>query len=79
MVGNVWNWVKDCYHSNYEGAPTNGSGWTTACLDDRRVVRGASWFSTPGEGDLRSAFRNGNSSAIGDFSLGLRVGRTLTP
>ena len=30
MVGNNWAWVEDCYHANYEGAPTDGSG-----LDDR--------------------------------------------
>jgi formylglycine-generating enzyme required for sulfatase activity len=27
MIGNVWEWVEDCYHNNYEGAPTNGSAW----------------------------------------------------
>jgi len=32
MAGNVWEWVQDEYHSRYNGAPTNGSGWCTgAC------------------------------------------------
>jgi formylglycine-generating enzyme required for sulfatase activity len=26
MVGNVWEWVEDCFHNNYNGAPTDGSG-----------------------------------------------------
>jgi formylglycine-generating enzyme required for sulfatase activity len=25
--GNVWEWVKDTWHGNYEGAPTGGSAW----------------------------------------------------
>jgi formylglycine-generating enzyme required for sulfatase activity len=25
--GNVWEWCKDDWHDNYEGAPTDGSAW----------------------------------------------------
>ena len=25
MAGNVWQWVQDCYHDDYKGAPTDGS------------------------------------------------------
>ena len=25
MAGNVWQWVQDCYHANYIGAPDDGS------------------------------------------------------
>ena len=27
MHGNVWEWCQDNRHSNYEGAPTDGSAW----------------------------------------------------
>ena len=27
MHGNVSEWVADCWHDSYEGAPTNGSAW----------------------------------------------------
>ncbi|MBU6187617.1 MAG: SUMF1/EgtB/PvdO family nonheme iron enzyme, partial [Cyanobacteria bacterium REEB444] len=27
--GNVWEWVEDYWHDNYEGAPTDGSAWLT--------------------------------------------------
>jgi formylglycine-generating enzyme required for sulfatase activity len=27
--GNVWEWVEDCYHLRYDGAPSDGSPWTT--------------------------------------------------
>lgn len=25
MSGNVWEWVEDCWHGRYKGAPTDGS------------------------------------------------------
>ena len=31
MHGNVWEWVEDCYHSNYIDAPTDGSAWLSEC------------------------------------------------
>lgn len=30
MHGNVSEWVQDCWHSNYEGAPADGSAWLSA-------------------------------------------------
>ncbi len=31
MHGNVSEWVEDCWHNNYTGAPTNGSAWLSGC------------------------------------------------
>ena len=42
MSGNVWEWCEDQWHDNYEGAPTNGSAWTSDD-DNRHVLRGGSW------------------------------------
>ena len=28
MIGNVWEWVEDCVHDAYSGAPQDGSAWT---------------------------------------------------
>ena len=79
MQGNVWQWVEDCWHDNYEGAPNNGTAWKTACSERySRVVRGGSWGDPPDV--LRSADRNRFTSS--DFQLlngGFRVGRTLSP
>ena len=73
MHGNVWEWVQDCYHENYNGAPSDGSAWTTGdCV--RRVLRGGSWFYGPQV--LRVAFRNGDSRALRNQDFGFRVGRT---
>jgi formylglycine-generating enzyme required for sulfatase activity len=78
MLGNVWEWVDDCYHDNYDdGAPpTDGSAWTASDCQ-YRVVRGGSWLRGPLY--LRSASRNGGSTDRRHNSLGFRVGRTLTP
>jgi formylglycine-generating enzyme required for sulfatase activity/bifunctional DNA-binding transcriptional regulator/antitoxin component of YhaV-PrlF toxin-antitoxin module len=58
MLGNVWEWVADCYHDSYQKAPTDGRSWDdgTDCVSGRRVVRGGSWYFEPGT--LRSAFRD---------------------
>jgi len=42
MSGNVWEWCQDYYHSNYSGAPTDGSAWVTP-TSNYRVLRGGSW------------------------------------
>jgi formylglycine-generating enzyme required for sulfatase activity len=75
MVGNVFEWVEDCDHDNYNGAPTAGSAWITGGNCNYRIVRGGSWRSSPV--NLRSANRNWVTSESRVFSLGFRVGRTL--
>jgi formylglycine-generating enzyme required for sulfatase activity len=76
MAGNVWQWVQDCYHGNYNGAPTDGSAWISENCSGR-VVRGGSWSNNPQA--LRSAARNWDTTDDRHSFLGFRVGRTLTP
>jgi formylglycine-generating enzyme required for sulfatase activity len=76
MAGNVSQWVQDCYHGDYNGAPTDGSAWTSGDCH-RRVARGGSWSDNPQR--LRSAARAWFTTGFRDFYLGFRVGRTLTP
>ena len=76
MAGNVWQWVEDCYHENYQGAPTDGSAWTGRDCS-RRVVRGGSWSDNPAF--VRSASRSGSSTVGRDSTLGFRIARTLSP
>ena len=72
MVGNVWEWVENCYQPNYEiEAPANG----LPRLCQERVVRGGSWAYDPQY--LRSAVRDRNSSFFRSSDLGFRVARTL--
>jgi len=77
MHGNVWEWVEDCLHTNYEGAPTDGSAWTAQGDCSRRVVRGGSWAGYPVS--LRSALRFWYSADDHGNDLGFRVARTLAP
>ena len=77
MHGNVWEWTEDCWHGNYNGAPSDGRAWLSEQSGDcsHRVVRGGSWYLIPRY--LRSAFRSGDRTD-GRFSyVGFRPARTL--
>jgi formylglycine-generating enzyme required for sulfatase activity len=54
MLGNVAEWVEDCYVKNYSDAPIDGSA-VTAQQCAARVIRGGSWDSSPR--DVRAAYR----------------------
>ena len=76
MHGNVWEWVDDCWHETYSGAPIGGSAWTTGCGDKpRRVLRGGSWDNDPEF--LRSAYRIKGYPGSRDFSNGFRLASAL--
>ena len=75
--GNVWEWVEDCWHGDYRGAPADGSAWTTGGGCGTRVLRGGSWFNIPG--DLRSAYRLGFTAGDRLYDDGFRIAQTLTP
>jgi formylglycine-generating enzyme required for sulfatase activity len=75
MHGNVWEWVQDVVHDNYEGAPLDGSAWETGGDAARRILRGGSWLYNPRY--LRSALRNGFSSVLSNDIVGFRVVREL--
>ena len=73
--GNVWEWVEDCWHDNYGGAPSDGSAWTIGGDCGRRVLRGGSWIGDPGW--LRSAYRTGYTPANRSYYVGFRLAKTL--
>ncbi|MCK5361697.1 MAG: formylglycine-generating enzyme family protein [Gammaproteobacteria bacterium] len=77
MHGNVYEWVEDCWHSGYEGAPSDGSAWTSGGLCQVRILRGGSYNDTPIL--VRSANRDGNlaNDRYNLFS-GIRVARALS-
>jgi formylglycine-generating enzyme required for sulfatase activity len=71
MAGNAWQWMEDCWHDNYNGAPADGAAWTAGNCSDH-VVRGSAW-----SGSLRAAFRQKLSGP--HDSAGFRLARTITP
>ena len=74
VLGNVWEWTQDCWNGSYSGAPTDGSAWQAGDCG-RRVLRGGSWGSDPG--NLRSAFRSWFTTVNRNTYFGFRVARTL--
>ena len=73
--GNVREWVEDCWHDSYGGAPADGSAWTAGGDCGRRVWRSGSWNIMPRE--LRSAARGSDVTGDRNWVLGFRVARTL--
>ncbi len=74
VLGNAWEWVEDCWHESYRGAPSDGRAWTTGnCV--RRVLRGGSWYSKPRY--LRSALRSRLETGNRHNYIGFRIARTL--
>jgi formylglycine-generating enzyme required for sulfatase activity len=73
--GNVYEWVEDCWHKSYHGAPKDGTAWTTGGQCSSRVLRGGSWVSNPEY--LRSAYRVWGVTDNRSGNLGFRVSRTL--
>jgi formylglycine-generating enzyme required for sulfatase activity len=76
MVGNVFEWVEDCWHDNFDGAPADGSAWVTGDCS-KRVIRGGSWYYPSAL--VQSFFRYWVKSDIWSTGTGFRVGRTLVP
>ena len=74
MLGNVFEWVEDCWNEDYRGAPTDGTSWTSGDCN-QRVLRGGSWFSRPRF--VRLAFRNRFSPDYHSSTFGFRVARVL--
>ena len=73
MHGNVWEWVQDTYHSNYNGAPTDGSAWERNA--SVRVIRGESWAGSVRY--CRSAKRGYSDIGNSDRYIGFRLVRDL--
>ncbi len=72
MLGNVWEWVQDCWNDGYSNAPADG----TAQLNGdcrRRVVRGGSWKNIAWA--TRSAFRGWQGVNDQVDANGFRVAR----
>ena len=77
MHGNVWEWVEDGWHDDYEGAPSDGSAWTSGGDSPQAVVRGSSWIFVPQI--LRCARRVWNLPSNRNFDGGFRLVQDLNP
>ena len=75
MAGNVWEWVADCWHRDYAGAPRDGSAWGRGGDCAERVLRGGSWADEPAL--LRSAGRGRDRTDLREAGVGFRVAVTM--
>ncbi|MDE0262070.1 MAG: SUMF1/EgtB/PvdO family nonheme iron enzyme [Bryobacterales bacterium] len=73
MIGNVEEWVQDCWYASYEGA-SNDERARTGRDGCWHVFRGGSWWSTPA--NLRVTRRMGYISGSRDTAIGVRIART---
>ena len=75
MLGNVWEWVQDCYGGNLVSVPADGTAWEGAQGKDcaRRVLRGGGWSDRPG--NVRSADRDRIHPDGANAFLGFRLAR----
>ena len=72
--GSVWEWVADCWHSSYKGAPADGRAWNeNAC--GARVIRGGSWRE--GASYMVSSTRFKYSPSVRQSQNGFRVARDM--
>ena len=76
MLGNVWQWADDCFHTSYSGAPRDASVWRTGDCHFR-VIRGGSWSFSPRS--LRAARRCAIEPEERYYNLGFRLVRELRP
>jgi formylglycine-generating enzyme required for sulfatase activity len=70
LLGNVFEWVADAWHPDYEGAPEDGSVWESSEAGAGRVIRGGSWGG--GARDCRCAYRVQRTREGRDGLLGFR-------
>jgi Sulfatase-modifying factor enzyme 1/TIR domain len=70
MHGNVWEWCGDVWHENYNGAPKDGSVWTDGGNQERRVLRGGSFYNDAWY--CRAALRNLDIPDDRNYGLGFR-------
>jgi formylglycine-generating enzyme required for sulfatase activity len=79
MMGNVAEWVADCQHPDYQGAPTDGSPWRLGCEGegDYFITRGGGYSAS--RQVLRSAARGHggrtNASSLGE---GFRIAEDIS-
>ena len=72
IVGNLWEWCQDTWHSDYEEAPTTEKAWTAQEeTQPRRCLRGGAWDMDNFR--LRSAYRSYEHSVLGTARFGLRI------
>ena len=75
MFGGVGEWLWDCWHDTYDGAPSDGRAWTAESRCNDRVLRGGSPYSGPQP--FHPSSRGRFKPFLRSVDIGFRVARTL--
>jgi formylglycine-generating enzyme required for sulfatase activity/class 3 adenylate cyclase len=73
MTGAVAEWVADCWHKDYSGAPAGNAPWIDGDCQ-QHVLRGGSWQNDPSY--LRAASRDAYDTSVRYVTHGFRVARS---
>jgi formylglycine-generating enzyme required for sulfatase activity len=74
MNGSVWEWVSDCWHTSYKGAPADGRSWDENFCSSH-VIRGGSWREGASYMPVTTRFRYDTS--VRHSQNGFRVARDM--
>jgi formylglycine-generating enzyme required for sulfatase activity/class 3 adenylate cyclase len=74
MGGGVDQWVEDCWHNNYHGAPSDGSAWIESDCTSH-VIRSGSWKND--QRYVRPANRDSYDTNVRYPTHGFRVALSL--
>jgi formylglycine-generating enzyme required for sulfatase activity len=74
-VGNIYEWVQDCYQAGYSGAPADGSQWGESGHCAGRAMRGGSWNFNPRI--VRVSYRDRYGADDRNSYVGLRLAQDL--
>ena len=72
--GSVWEWVADCWHNSYKGAPADGNAWDEPNCRTR-VIRGGSWREEASY--MPSSTRFKYDASVRHSQNGFRVARAM--
>jgi len=74
MQGNAWEWVADCNHKDYEGAPTDGSAWLDDVPCQFGVIRSGSFLNRVERSS--TTVRAGRPQSGGATNMGFRIAKS---
>ena len=75
VLGDVWQWLEDCWHPTLAGRPAAGSVWVEGGDCAFHSARGGSWQYYPWS--LRAGFRYRDDASNRNAKLGFRVARDM--
>lgn len=73
MAGNVREWTADCYQTDHQGAPNDGSAVQIQAECHKRTVKGGSWYYLPRDHRLANRHKVFVTFKLND--VGFRVAR----